>query len=519
MKCNGGDRLWLAILTVAAVVLWFAALGDVPLRDWDEGTRALVAREMLQTGSWWFPRLHGQPYMLKPPLMDWLVALSYRTLGISEFTSRLPGALLSALGVPLLYGLGRSVFQRRDRALLSAATYLTLLPVVRHGRLLMLDGAAISGFLILLGCMARAQRHERWAIGIGLGLAGIVFMKGLLAVPLAAIAIAWAIWQQQTALATNRWFWLGIGLGLLPVLGWYGSQLWHYGLDFAQVHFGAQGFDRLTGTVESHSGPPWYYLLELLKYGWPWLLFWPSGLWLAWRERQQTWGSLVLLGTVLYLGIISAMGTKLPWYIMPIYPFFALAVGARLGDFWQHRRAYPRRLAIAFWVLALAGLGGTVYFAISGSWREWLLPLMGAMSSLTFWMAGCLLWLNRRRFVPVLITGIYAVLGILMLSDVWLWELNEAFDVRPVAAMVRQHMDAGTAIYTSFAYSRPSLDFYCNCKIIAANAEVLQQQWPTHPLLLDRAALEALELPEPVVLGTSAGFSLVVPRLIANAAE
>src|SRR5918997_1349978 len=95
------EAQWFLGLFAAALVLWGLFLGDLPLRDWDEGTRALIAREIYRTGNWLYPTLQGEPYLLKPPLMDWLIALSYKLWGVQEFTTRLPGALFTACGVPL----------------------------------------------------------------------------------------------------------------------------------------------------------------------------------------------------------------------------------------------------------------------------------------------------------------------------------------------------------------------------------------------------------------------------------
>src|SRR4028119_2340686 len=231
------EAQWLLAFFVAAIVLWGISLGDLPLRDWDEGTRALVAREIYRTGNWLYPTLQGQLYLNKPPLMDWLIALSYSIGGVGEFTTRLPGAFFSACGVPLLYLVGREVFLDRLPAVFGAGVYLTLLPVVRHGRLAMLDGMVVSFFLLLLLFLLKCRQDRRWAVGVGLCLGAIAFTKGLLVVPLGAIAGAFLLADKQLALLRSLYFWLGILLGNLPMLAWYAAQWQHYGITFLQVHF------------------------------------------------------------------------------------------------------------------------------------------------------------------------------------------------------------------------------------------------------------------------------------------
>ncbi|MEO0407378.1 MAG: glycosyltransferase family 39 protein, partial [Cyanobacteria bacterium P01_A01_bin.135] len=163
------EPLILLGMTTAALLIFTLNLGSLPLRDWDEGTVAGVAQDLaaMPLPQWFYPTLHGEPYFNKPPLIHSLIALSFRVFGISEGAARLPGAVLSALSVPLLYGLGRELWPGRLTAVLGACVYLTLLPVVRHGRLAMLDGASTCFFLVTLLCLLRSRRHPRWGLGVG----------------------------------------------------------------------------------------------------------------------------------------------------------------------------------------------------------------------------------------------------------------------------------------------------------------------------------------------------------------
>ncbi len=505
------EAQWLLSFFVAALFLWGIFLGNVPLRDWDEGTRALIAREIYRTGNWLYPTLQGEPYLLKPPLMDWLIALSYKLWGVQEFTTRLPGAFFSACGVPLLYLVGREVFLERLPAVFAASVYLTLLPVVRHGRLAMLDGMVNSFFLLLLLCLLKSRQDRRWAVGVGLCLGLISFTKGLLVVPLGAIALIFLLADKQLALLRSPYLWIGIILGNAPMVAWYAAQWQHYGASFLQVHFQSQGLERISQSVEGHGNPPWYYLLELLKYTWPWLLFWPGGLYLAWQKRHTSWGCLVLIGTIGYLGTISLMTTKLPWYIMPLYPFFTLAVAACVTDLWKNSKPYPRILTGVLGFLAVAGVGGCVYFILADP--QPVLIIMGVVVALTMSLAAWRLKQNNPRFIPILLVGMYLTLGLLMMSKSWLWELNEVFPVKPVAALIREHTAPGAVVYMSFGYGRPSLDFYSDRRVIPADAATLQKLWSTQPyLLLDKSTFAALQLPNSVSLGTAEGFTLVAPK-------
>ena len=462
------DGLW---LTLAAGCLYLWRLGMLPLRDWDEGTIAAVARGMVISGDWIYPTLYGGPYVNKPPLVEWLMATGYLA-GISEWTSRLLPALVSALAVPLLYWVGREVFQQRRPALLSAGVFLTLLPVVRHSRLAMRDGVAVTLFWLLLLWGLKARKRPGYALGMGICLGLIALTKGILVLLLGTIALVFLGIFQGRYLWRNHYLWLGIGLGILPVVLWYGAQLTRYGDVYWQGHFVSQSFDRVTSAIEEHQQPPWYYLLELIKYSWPWLMFWPAGMVLAWRQRQRAWGQLVLVGTGIYLGAISLMGTKLPWYIMPLYPFVALAIGSYLHHCW-HRA--PRWAIGLLGLIAIAALGGGTYLGVAD--QQPTLIAMGLVLGLSLGWTTWQLWRSRPRWCLTLMAGLYGTLLLLMGADFWLWELNEAYAVKPVAALINQAVPADAEMVTTFGYGRPSLNFYCDRNIPAISVPDLLDRW------------------------------------------
>src|SRR5262249_49464999 len=80
-----------AVLLVWAVV-YLPALGSVAIKG-EEGRRILPAVGMLKTGNYIVPEVGGNPYFRKPPLVNWLVAASFRIFGVrNEWTARLPSA-------------------------------------------------------------------------------------------------------------------------------------------------------------------------------------------------------------------------------------------------------------------------------------------------------------------------------------------------------------------------------------------------------------------------------------------
>src|SRR3982750_1065124 len=60
----------------------------------EEGRRILPAVTMLETGNYIVPQVGSEPYFRKPPLVNWLVAGSFKLFSArNEWTARLPSVL------------------------------------------------------------------------------------------------------------------------------------------------------------------------------------------------------------------------------------------------------------------------------------------------------------------------------------------------------------------------------------------------------------------------------------------
>lgn len=518
------DRGWAVGLLLAALVLYWINLGKLPLRDWDEATVAQVAREIWRSPSdaltWLHPTIAGVPYFNKPPLIHWLIALCYRVGGVNEWTTRLPGATLTALSVPLLYGIGRELFARKTPAIFAALIYLTLLPVARHGRLAMLDGAVLCFFLLLIFCLLRTRRDLRWGLGVGLACGLLGMTKGIIVIPLATIALIFTVLDTPRLLSSG-YVWLGVLIGSFPLLVWYVAQWRFYGQTFIRISLFNQSLDRTWQPVENNQGAPWYYLLEILKYSLPWLLFWPQGFRLAWDTRYLSWAKLVFVWVIGFLLVISVMSTKLPWYVLPVYPALALVGGMQLTQVWNPRDLYgihkPDLKFPGFWwislgLIAIAGWGGCAYFSLLGPDPKPELAIVLAALSLTTSAATVLAARHDAQFIPLLIWGMYVSLILFMASNYWIWELGESYPVKPVAAIVQHRVPPQQPVFTSYPYARPSLNFYSDRQVIPQSASELQRHWreDSQPyLLVEPATLTQLNLPGVKLLGKTPNWLVI----------
>jgi 4-amino-4-deoxy-L-arabinose transferase-like glycosyltransferase len=91
------------LLTAFWALIYLPGLGSTEIKG-EEGRRILPAVTMLDEGNWLVPHVGGKPFLRKPPLMNWLIAGSFKLTGVrNEWTARLPSALLVlALGLTIV---------------------------------------------------------------------------------------------------------------------------------------------------------------------------------------------------------------------------------------------------------------------------------------------------------------------------------------------------------------------------------------------------------------------------------
>lgn len=445
---------------------------------------------------WLFPTIWDEPYLNKPPLIHSLTALVYSFFGVSELTTRIVGASLTALSVPLLYSLARELFLPRNYALFSALVYLTTMPVVRHGRLAMLDGAVLCFQMLLMLSILKSRRDLRWSLPTGLSFALICLSKGwMIGILFVAIAFLFLAWDTPR-LISSVYLWLGLLLGSVPVIAWQLAQYKYYGENFINTSIKDQSVDRIFTAVEGHQGPIWYYFLELLKYPHPWLFIAVYGIAIAYKNQNWSWAKFILVWSSIYLVIISIMGTKLPWYIMPIYPALSIAAGVALAQIKSlpSFMAYPPTWKIFFGFLSVVITGGFFYFLLTQPNNQNLLTVLGLLL-ITFTTTTILLNKKEPQFISVLFWGMYVSLMMFFSSNYWLWELNEAYKVKPVAAVVKEMVKPKETVYISFDYERPSMNFYSEHRVIPASLEEMKNLLKSpSSLLVNTETLSELNL-------------------------
>jgi 4-amino-4-deoxy-L-arabinose transferase-like glycosyltransferase len=323
------------VLALPAVLL-YPCLG-FHLFEPDEGRYAEIPREMLAAGEWVVPTLQGQPYLDKPPLLYWLVMLSYRLFGVSDAAARLVPALAVHGGVLASYLFGcRFLGERRA---FRGALLLSVMPgLVGVGRLLTLDG--LLTLWVTLGLFTgfdfvRTGRRG-WACAIVCALG--VLTKGPIALVLVLAPLAAWRWLHADKCRPPGWRPLGALAAVVVAVNapWYVLiSLRQPG--FLRYFFWQHNLERFFDPFD-HVEPVWYYAPILLGG------LMPVTLWLIPAMRALVSGdpghagrrspevAFCLLAGGWCVFFFSLSGCKLPTYILPAFPPLALAAGVLLGE-------------------------------------------------------------------------------------------------------------------------------------------------------------------------------------------
>ena len=347
-------------LAVGLLAAWFLPLEARHLLRSDEGRYAEIAREMFTSGDWVTIRYQGLKYFEKPPFHLWMTSLAYAAFGIGEWQARLwvacSGAIaiaLTALAARRWYGAGAGWFAAL--ALLAAPTW----NIGSHFNSLDMGvSAALAGVLgaLLIAqhpqAGAAARRGWMWAAWVAMAVA--VLTKGLIGIVLPGLALVaytllardWALWRRLHLLSGGLLF-------LALTAPWF-VLIAQRNPEFAQFFFIHEHWQRYTSSVHQRGAPAWYFVPQLLAGFLPWLGLAPRMFGALRAEPRGGFRPLLFCAVwaVAIFGFFSLSGSKLPGYILPVYP--ALALWAAVALKGMDLRGWKLQL---FAMLALTTLG------------------------------------------------------------------------------------------------------------------------------------------------------------------
>lgn len=410
-KIGAPRRKGTALLCVALFATLTALAGSftLPPLDRDEARFAQATAQMLETGDFLRIRFQDTERNKKPAGIYWLQAASVSAFSAVEdrtiWAYRIPSMAGVVVAAIFTFLAGARLYNVQTGFL--AGLLLASAPVIAvEGTI-----AKTDGVLLALICMAqfafihlyRAHQQGRtsdWgpAIGFWAAQGAGVLIKGPIA-PLVS-------------------FMTGLGLASVkPRLSWIGAMRPFSGLAIlilmiapwaAAIWMATEGrffYDALGGDMlgkvgaaqEGHIGPPGYHAALV------WLLFWPAaalilpGLVLTWRERDD-WRARFLLSWAIPAWVIFELtATKLPHYVMPLYP--ALAIMAARAAVTGAGAGWPRKTGAILY--AGAGLIAAALLALpplyfGAASMAGLFYAAGAMTAVLSLLIAILFWKGRN---------------------------------------------------------------------------------------------------------------------------
>lgn len=326
----------LFFLCLGAVL--FVNLGASSLWEPDEPRYAEAVREMFEKGDFLTPHYNYEYRFDKPIFYYWLIAGSVKLFGMNEYSLRFPSAVLTLLTILFLYLLVSKLYGRTAAAC-SSIVLATMFNYIKLGRYAIPDASWIffitAGFYFFFSGLHEPKKANLYMPLGYVMLAFATITKSPVGAAIPAIVFAvymvirkdWTLWKRMKV---N----LGILIIFLISAPWYIYMLITYKSAYFKYYFVSDHVFRFFTYEFGRSRPFWYYIQILLGDFLPWTLFFL----LAFMNKQlrmkniksrktENFTFLIFLWGIVFLILFSLSSTKLPHYISPTYPPFAIITG------------------------------------------------------------------------------------------------------------------------------------------------------------------------------------------------
>ncbi len=473
------SRRVLLLLGGLLVVLWLGVLGLRDLVPTDEGRYAEIPREMVASGDWVTPRLDGFKYFEKPPLQYWATAAAYEVFGVGQWQARLWTGLSGLFGIALTALTGCLLWGRRV-GLYAGAVLASCVYWLAMGHINTLDmgvsaclGGSLLSFLLAQRDQATARARRAWMLACW-GFMGLSLLsKGLIGLAFPGMTLVlYTLWSREWSLWRRLHILPGLALLLLIALPWHllvqlrNPEFFHY-------YFIYQQFDRFATPALSRPGP-WYYFIPIVLLGiMPWLGALFPALARSTSRSLRAHGDesptslrarrVLLVWAGFIFVFFSASHSKLPSYVLPMFPALALLLGEYLAR--QRERALAWQFALWALISVVAAAGFTQLWRAGNSITPgalyqrygWWLEITAALSllgALAAWR-----WeLRARRGLAVLALACCSVVGLTVATQAF-QILGRTASTRDVVAAIRPWLHPDQPFYAVDTYDQ-TLPFY-----------------------------------------------------------
>lgn len=460
------------LLWLAAAALWFGSLGLRDLVGTDEGRYSEISREMAQTGDFVTPRLNGLKYFEKPALQYWMTALAFKAFGESEFVARLWTGLSGFLSVLMLWYTARRLWGDKT-AQYAALVTLSMVWMFGVAHVITVDMSvcffltlALCGFLIAQDDRTPDASRRRWMLLVWAAMAGGVLSKGLIGavIPGATLFFYSLICRDWKPWLRMQWV-PGLLVFFALAAPWF-VMVSQRNPEFFQFFFIHEHFQRFTTTEHRRVGA-WYYFVPILVGGLlPWTSLLPQ---IARHALRREAGAVFQHNQVLlvWCGFIfvffSMSGSKLPGYILPMFPALGLLIARWLAT---APADALKRHAWAVILLWLAVLCYAPFFYQTGDER---MPV-ALNQAFTWWVVGAVMvmiafaWLAARaaRLQQQAPSVAWMSMGGLLMAVVLMMGyqvFSPMVSAKQAAAKLQPYLQPGTEIF-SVRYYEQGLPFY-----------------------------------------------------------
>ncbi len=394
-------------LTLLTLLGSLPGLSSIQAIDRDEARYAQSSQQMFESQDYVNIRFHDRDRHKKPAGIYWaqtaMLKLFSNPARRDIWVHRLPSVLAGLIAVLGLYWAGLSLYDRQT-AFIGAALLSSCLLFVFESHIAKTDAALCACSVWVMGAGLRlrinelSHQHKRYATILWAALGASVIIKGpILPAILITALISTAIWERRAGLSLE-WIKrfispLGICLFGLIALPWFIMIGKETGGGFYGTAIGSDLAPKLAGGQEKHGGYPGYYTLTIFILFWPAALFLLTALSYGMRAARRTltggissqnarW--LLCWGIPFWI-ILEVIPTKLPHYLLPLYPAIALLMAGAISsihkyEFFKTTRIIGASLFFAATIILIFITSGAE--ALYGADRFWVYGL-GVLIALT----------------------------------------------------------------------------------------------------------------------------------------
>jgi 4-amino-4-deoxy-L-arabinose transferase-like glycosyltransferase len=384
------------ILVLIALLNFLPGFFAIPPTDRDESRFAQATKQMIETGDYVDIRFQEQTRYKKPVGIYWLQAASVKVgqwLGkrnalTTIWLYRIP-SVIGALGAVLLTYWAALAFVSRSAAFMAALMMATCILLSVESRLAKTDACLLLTAVAVMGAMARAYLPEQRArlIGRGSVIVPAVFWTGLAAAvllkgPVVPMLVVLTVGTLTIIDRSGRWLlalrpFSGAAWAAALVLPWFLAITLRAGEGFYAESIGHDLISKLFQGQESHGAPPGYYFLLF------WVTFWPAATLaglaapVVFAARREPGAKFLLAWIVPTWVVFELVVTKLPHYVLPLYPAIAILIAGSINGQALPSKRWLERGTIWWFILpillGLVGIGALIVIGHRFGFFAWLL--------------------------------------------------------------------------------------------------------------------------------------------------